>query len=1299
MPSAAAFSGDLLASELLAVMSRLEAKQRRAFLAMFEALLGTEDMRLLMEMIGSGELLVVTPAMYDTIDALDLDTTQFRDGLRQAMTAGGKATAKSVGLEGSFTITNPRAIQAARTLSAALEATLKKDAKQNLRDIITESVEGSLSRAETLKRIKAEIGLTAKQATALKTYRQQLIATGKSNAQVASMTQKYGDRLLKQRASTIARTEVARAVNIGQKEAWWQMRDNGLIPPTTMRVWITAQDEKVCPTCGPMNNELAPLDGVWDTAFGPTDIPHAHPNCRCTSGLVFTNKVKKIDPLGLEMWLIDKGGKGGLTQWFAEDWVDLSRPKKGGGFEPCGRKDASSGKYPKCVPASRAAKMTPAEIKSAIRRKRRAESTQERDGKKPIMVDTVVKVNVPADIELYNAVKEEAKQKFDVYPSAYANGWLVQEYKRRGGKYKTVEKGDYLGHPFRGNQWSKGTSVSVFERAAGSPVSVDIRDHEGSVSVKLSVTALTGAEVDPRFASYAGQRRGDTEVGSILWYKETGVIEGIGVAREFQRKGVATALLEQARAYAESKGYPKVVHSDKLTEDGAAWAAVTKEGEIISLPERPIAVDSLMKGDYVGHPFRGNQWTGGRGGRGDVLDALTTGKAKGKVPASTFKLEQDTDDMQKEIDSLTPEQQKKYWATPKNYTHEQGMLVALKPDPIDLSKAPSGKPEETSYLRTGAGSKAFAPDKNGKRTGDDGDLYVDKRLMGNDPWGKAQKLKQRGVIDTTRLMQKDPAVEYFVDTVYRRLQTAPDPEKVMRQVLNMFPASGFWQNEALRAMKSGVPEEYVNQPLKNASRFSRKDFGDWLLTRAVQSVQQDWAGSSASEGSKALMMGVASTFKGAIDAIPPNNKHYGTMFNGFARYKAFGALYDGMARAMYQRSQEYLKEQGISEVYLYRGTGQNIAEGVKTLKVGYARSLSSWSVDPNVSTGFGDTLLQSSFPASRVLSMGALIGGLGCANEQEFVVIGTKKSDRARVFTTNPNWGWGGGGQLVTKATAQVLTLDADDTDADWLRTIARKNGSFDASYANTSLAKGDYVGHPFRGNQWTGGSGGANALSVDALTTEAKTGNTAASAEEAFLLSKQIRQDAYLGYSGQAKEKAEMYLQEYTQSGYAELNESLRKNAGLPSFSVATFAKQMDAAFKNSSVKLTKPITLMRGMVLGPSSFGMREVETKPSQVVDAIMQKFAKGTKFTDHGWVSTSFDPEVAYNFNDGVSGRLIGVTMRIRVPAGQRVVAGNYKEDELILKRGTKFKVVSITGNAPATEYGSHMINIELEVVTK
>ena len=64
--------------------------------------------------------------------------------------------------------------------------------------------------------------------------------------------------------------------------------------------------------------------------------------------------------------------QGGLTKWFKEEWVDLGRKKKDGSYASCGRKKASlkSKGYPKCVPKSKAARMTEAEKKSAVKRKR-----------------------------------------------------------------------------------------------------------------------------------------------------------------------------------------------------------------------------------------------------------------------------------------------------------------------------------------------------------------------------------------------------------------------------------------------------------------------------------------------------------------------------------------------------------------------------------------------------------------------------------------------------------------------------------------------------------------------------------------------------------------------------------------------------------------------------------------------------------------------------------------------------------------------------------------------------------------
>ena len=46
------------------------------------------------------------------------------------------------------------------------------------------------------------------------------------------------------------------------------------------------------------------------------------------------------------------------------------------------------------------------------------------------------KERTPTDPELWSRAKAAAKKKFDVYPSAYANGWAVQWYKKKGGGWR-----------------------------------------------------------------------------------------------------------------------------------------------------------------------------------------------------------------------------------------------------------------------------------------------------------------------------------------------------------------------------------------------------------------------------------------------------------------------------------------------------------------------------------------------------------------------------------------------------------------------------------------------------------------------------------------------------------------------------------------------------------------------------------------------------------------------------------------------------------------------------------------------
>ena len=80
----------------------------------------------------------------------------------------------------------------------------------------------------------------------------------------------------------------------------------------------------------------------------------------------------------------------GLTKWFKENWVDIGSKKKGGGYEKCGRKSAkgSKRKYPKCIPASKAASMTAAQKRSAVKRKR---AKAQGVGGKPTNVKTIIK--------------------------------------------------------------------------------------------------------------------------------------------------------------------------------------------------------------------------------------------------------------------------------------------------------------------------------------------------------------------------------------------------------------------------------------------------------------------------------------------------------------------------------------------------------------------------------------------------------------------------------------------------------------------------------------------------------------------------------------------------------------------------------------------------------------------------------------------------------------------------------------------------------------------------------------------
>ncbi len=149
-----------------------------------------------------------------------------------------------------------------------------------------------------------------------------------------------------------------------------------------------------------------------------------------------------------------------LNKWFKEKWVNIGK-KVDGKHPPCGTSGEKKG-YAKCVPAAKAASMSKKEKESATRRKRDAQNDAGRggkdskgQGKTPIYVSTKPKnetmnieeklnlfleKNCPTDPGKWSASKAAAKSKFDVYPSAYANGWAAKNYKSKGGGWRTCNE-------------------------------------------------------------------------------------------------------------------------------------------------------------------------------------------------------------------------------------------------------------------------------------------------------------------------------------------------------------------------------------------------------------------------------------------------------------------------------------------------------------------------------------------------------------------------------------------------------------------------------------------------------------------------------------------------------------------------------------------------------------------------------------------------------------------------------------------------------------------------------------------
>jgi hypothetical protein len=141
---------------------------------------------------------------------------------------------------------------------------------------------------EVAENLINHIGLNDRQSIALLNYRMGLENSKMSKEKIDTLSERYSDTLLKQRATMIARTEIQNVNNQGQLSVWKAAQDEGLVDPEkTFKVW--QNDTQPCPECAKMHGEKVPLNGKWLLGDGRTvSVPsEIHPSCYCYQILEF----------------------------------------------------------------------------------------------------------------------------------------------------------------------------------------------------------------------------------------------------------------------------------------------------------------------------------------------------------------------------------------------------------------------------------------------------------------------------------------------------------------------------------------------------------------------------------------------------------------------------------------------------------------------------------------------------------------------------------------------------------------------------------------------------------------------------------------------------------------------------------------------------------------------------------------------------------------------------------------------------------------------------------------------------
>lgn len=263
---------------------KLEPALKARFLKAMREARGAIDVRRLAELLEAHDPGVLERVGFWRVVREDLQAA-IHPTIRETVTLMGQQAARPLGIR--FDLTNPLAVRVIEERGAALVTEITDQSRRAIQRLVTQSFQQGIEPQELARRIVQHIGLTPQYSQAVENFRlRQLetVAEGLANQRADA----YADRLLRHRATVIARTEVIGAANASQQALWQQSAQEGLIRPDAKRVWIVTPDDRLCPICAPMEGQEVGLSEPFQSAdVGSVMNPPAHPQCRCAEGLTF----------------------------------------------------------------------------------------------------------------------------------------------------------------------------------------------------------------------------------------------------------------------------------------------------------------------------------------------------------------------------------------------------------------------------------------------------------------------------------------------------------------------------------------------------------------------------------------------------------------------------------------------------------------------------------------------------------------------------------------------------------------------------------------------------------------------------------------------------------------------------------------------------------------------------------------------------------------------------------------------------------------------------------------------------